>query len=186
MQVIKTETKNRLDAIIEDAEISLNNGAYLSALISALCIPDICGKIAYSDLEISNKEKYIKWCDEIAGFGESTYIKGYGLAYMDGEATYQLRCAFLHSGNTEFDKPNLKKQELEITELKFAFFKEVKNGIQISRSEPSEDRKSSKITLDPKGFSKLLIQEARRFMKMDKYQEAIKNIPTITFEYMDY
>ena len=101
--------------MIEEINKSLENGCYLVALMSALALPDICGKVEFPEMEKQTKQRYIKWYDEHIG----QYEHDPGdiedvMPYPDGKMIYDLRCALFHSGNPIV---NLKKQNLVGFEL---------------------------------------------------------------------
>ena len=52
--------------LIQDIRKALENELYFVALSSALTLPDICGKAAYST-ERSSRKRYILWYDEEIG-----------------------------------------------------------------------------------------------------------------------
>lgn len=87
---------------IEDIKKAMDAKAYLCALALALTLPDICGKVAYPEMNRSNKsrERYVKWYDEY--ITKHDYPDDYDdNAKFDGLKCWKLRCAFLHAGNTE-------------------------------------------------------------------------------------
>lgn len=83
--------------LIKDIEKALEAKAYLSALALALTIPDICGKMAYPNL--NGSEPYKKWFDEY--LSEMYTVSNKSSNLFDSTTCYKLRCAFLHAGNTE-------------------------------------------------------------------------------------
>ena len=72
----------------------------MAALITALTLPDICGK-ARDPQEQSTRKRYIEWYDEQMAlyvqhkWGEEMTE----LPVLDGELVYSLRCSLLHQGN---------------------------------------------------------------------------------------
>ena len=86
--------------MIEEINKSLETGCYLVALMSALALPDICGKVEFPEMEKQTKQRYIKWYDE--HIGQYEYDPGdieNVMPYLDGKMIYDLRCALFHSGN---------------------------------------------------------------------------------------
>ena len=77
-----------IDRLINEINIALNNGLYLSALISALTLPDVCGKAEFPNAKIG--ERYTKWYDEHVKDGD-----------LPSETVYRLRCDLLHEGSVE-------------------------------------------------------------------------------------
>ena len=77
-----------IDRLINEINIALNNGLYLTALISALTLPDVCGKAEYPQLKTS--ARYTRWYD--------AFVKDGNLSADD---VYALRCGLVHEGNIE-------------------------------------------------------------------------------------
>ena len=50
-----------INRIIKEIKVALDNECYMVALMSALTLPDICGKSAYPQLFVG--KRYVKWCD---------------------------------------------------------------------------------------------------------------------------
>ncbi len=104
-----------LEGIIKDITIAKNSGAYISALSLALTLPNILSNIEYG--ERTNKVQYIEWfnkwvykyykCNEICeeSDGELDRI-GRETTKFDGGNCYKLRCALLHSGNSDLIDKN--------------------------------------------------------------------------------
>lgn len=74
--------------LIEAIRTSINTDNPLSALILAVNIPDICGKI-----ENLGKTHYSDWYEDNI---EKTYLK-----HISGIDAYAIRCALLHSFSTD-------------------------------------------------------------------------------------
>ena len=85
--------------IVDDVRNALNNNLYFAALISALTLPDICGKAEYPNEK--SKERYIKWYDKEIGQYEKNPFQNSDeeMPYLSGNVIYSLRCALLHAGN---------------------------------------------------------------------------------------
>ena len=100
--------ENPLEKYLTDIEKALNSSAHLSACALALTLPDICRKIQYP--EISKRAGYAKWFDDWI-FDTYYYkpepsnnkVEDINNVVFNGEVCYLLRCAFLHSGNTEIE-----------------------------------------------------------------------------------
>ena len=86
---------------------SLNNNCYMAALITAIILPDICGKAKYPDLK--NKERYVNWYDEYIGNYEINPVQSIDMPYLSGELVWKLRCSLLHEGN-----PNVNRNDTGI------------------------------------------------------------------------
>jgi len=90
---------------IEQIRSSIGSKCYLPGLALALTIPDVCGSIEFSDLGSQSKKRYTKWFDKwvLASFADAEGFNSDGSpkhAYFDGSMCYQLRCKFLHEGNS--------------------------------------------------------------------------------------
>jgi hypothetical protein len=103
--------------ILDDIEKSLKAEVYRPALALALTLPDICGKIEFSELTQngSTKQHYVKWYDE--NLTKYDYPEEFEERLkFDGEKCYRLRCAYLHSGN--IDGVSIDEFDLQVTKPK--------------------------------------------------------------------
>lgn len=96
--------ENAISLLINEIKKSLESGNYLSALIVALTIPDICGKILYPNDR--NGQRYKKWFDKYIGDYKNSPIykdlpECIGWTKMNGDTFYELRCAILHEGSDD-------------------------------------------------------------------------------------
>ena len=91
-----------IDVLVEQINMSLKNNCYMTALTTALILPDICGKAKYPDLK--NKERYVKWYDEYIGKYEKNSIQNDDMPYLSGKIVWKLRCSLLHEGNPTVNK----------------------------------------------------------------------------------
>lgn len=87
-------------SLVREIKQCLSVGLYQSAIRVCLTLPDICGHVAFPDIERVGK-RYILWCDKYV-------VVAYSLVpndcpYTLGELLYQLRCSLLHAGNTDID-----------------------------------------------------------------------------------
>lgn len=85
-----------LEEIINEIDKLLKNGYPYSALGVALTIPDICGNIAYPKAACG--ERYIRWFNEYVS-PINCLQSGEDYRLFDGDICFQLRGAYLHSGN---------------------------------------------------------------------------------------
>lgn len=110
-----------LEQRINEVRLCVEHQMWQAALALALTIPDICGQIKFSDLKKKDRngkeisasigDKYSKWFHEYVEhhFADAQGWNSDGFAvnpYFTGEMCYQLRCAFLHSGDDTTQKPN--------------------------------------------------------------------------------
>lgn len=191
-QLIKNEHLKNFKEILDNLELSLENGATLSAFISALILPDIGGQICFPELyaQIGGIGKaYAKWYDsEVFKY---TYpksdITNYPVNLMTGSVIYQMRCKTLHEGNynhpviTEtalknYDKLFELRNILRPVQKKYDSYKlniEINDSYSsVSTSTNSSDNEKIlyfNIKLDKKDFSKTMFLNAREF-----YSEQIK------------
>ena len=108
-----------IEKITVDIDQSLKSNCYLAALALALTLPDICGKAEYPH-EKSSKTRYIDWYQKNIGYYEkdisiSETPELADLPYMSGELLYQLRCSFLHSGDTDIDVDQIHEPQNKLT-----------------------------------------------------------------------
>lgn len=123
---------NAIQLLIEEVTDCLNKGNSLAALIAALTIPDICGKVLYPKSE--NGERYKKWFNEYIGNYEQSPFdkkkpKEDQLPYMNGTVIYKLRCSLLHEGTDDIGS------EINIDDFNLIFYKR-----SISESKSIEQR----------------------------------------------
>ena len=100
-------------------EQSLKSNCHLAALALALTLPDICGKAEYPH-EKSSKKRYVDWYQENIWYYEKNISTSESseladLPYMSGELLYQLRCSFLHSGDTDIDVDQIYEPQNKLT-----------------------------------------------------------------------
>ena len=93
--------------IISDIKAALDNDLYYAALISALTLPDICGKVAFPNEKV--RKRYIDWYDQEIGYYERNPNSKLHdkMPYLSGEVVYSLRCSLLHSGIPNVDNDQL-------------------------------------------------------------------------------
>ncbi len=102
-----------IDKIINDIDISIENGAYFAALALALTLPDICGKAEYPNS--GSKHRYTSWYDKyVTDTGKSSNAYGEDMPYFSSEVAYQLRCNFLHQGTPNLDKSKVDEERCQI------------------------------------------------------------------------
>lgn len=131
---------NRINAI----DKALNDENPHAALALALTLPDICGQMEYPGQRVG--DRYIAWFDK---FVAPQYIIE-NKKQFDGKICYQLRCSYLHSGNTDVHK--------YVDNFKLACIKG--NSVQFFNSF-SEDGKT--IELDVKGLCYFICNAAKNY-----------------------
>lgn len=95
---------NSIRLLINETKKCLESDCDLSALIVALTIPDVCGKVLFPNDK--SRDRYKKWFDRYIGdYEQSPFDKELPLEeqtpYMNGEVFYKLRCAILHEGSDD-------------------------------------------------------------------------------------
>jgi len=87
--------------LINSIESSINNENWHAALLVALIIPDIAGKIEYP--VSSSSKRYAMWFDKYVGDQYKAKIgpKKSEHIFLTGNDCYALRCAYLHEGITD-------------------------------------------------------------------------------------
>ena len=96
-----------VDILVEQINMSLKNNCYMTAIVTAITLPDICGKAKYPKLK--SKQRYVKWYNEYIGEYEKNPFQSDDMPYLNGEIVWKLRCSLLHEGNA-----NLKKEDTGI------------------------------------------------------------------------
>lgn len=80
-----------INHLVKEVRDSLKSGNYIAGLITALTLPDICGKAEYPGTK--SKERYTEW------------LRKYAKTQFDNPISagqiYQLRCRFLHESVME-------------------------------------------------------------------------------------
>jgi hypothetical protein len=95
-----------MQQLIDSIESSINAENWYAALILALTLPDIAGKIDNPDSG-SNK-RYADWFDKYVGDKYKSKIGASQVdhTFLSGNDCYALRCSFLHEGKSEItDQP---------------------------------------------------------------------------------
>lgn len=102
--------------IINEIRTDIKNDCYLSALMMALSIPDICSKAVSSD-KTTSRSRYIKWFDD-------NLVDNYRCKEdlldpeLTGEVLYELRCSIFHSGFFDLQNKSKIKGQDEINEFR--------------------------------------------------------------------
>ena len=138
--------------IVKDIESCLENDCPFGALALALTLPDICGKAEYPKEKLTNR-RYIDWYNKFIGNFERDRSKSLGdspteLPFLSGELVYQLRCSFLHAGDTDIDQKNIHDEQNQHLD----FFLELRNhtdllaastsaGVEIGKNGDVEQRR---------------------------------------------
>lgn len=113
-----------MQQLIAEIRKALESGYFRCALGMALTLPDICGQVEYPK-EKSVGARYKQWCDNYLynqGFFTNTSdeeeLKTGKQKYIDSNLCYKLRCAVLHSGNTDLGDDTLPIFQLHLGDKK--------------------------------------------------------------------
>lgn len=101
-----------IDRLIDEIYVSMNNNCFLTALTTALSIPDICGKAEYPNLKPA--ERYVKWFDTFIGDYEKSPSSTDEQPYMNGELICSLRNNALHEATYNIDQKKNDIQEFNL------------------------------------------------------------------------
>ena len=101
---------------IKEIRKAIDNELYYCALSLALTLPDICGKNEYPNE--SNRRRYVNWFNNyakslftcVATVLPDNETQEY--VWFSAEECYALRCAYLHAGNYELNRVDLKNVHL--------------------------------------------------------------------------
>lgn len=89
-----------VERLVKEINTGLQNKCYISALTTALTLPDICGKAKYPNEKTT--KRYKQWLDDYVCNKQQ-----FGLQ-SDSDTIYSLRCSLLHEGNPSIDKSKCK------------------------------------------------------------------------------
>lgn len=96
-----------VERLVKEIRIGLDNGCYISALTTALTLPDICGKAEYPS-EKSVGKRYTQWLSDYVCTNKPFSIQA------DSDTIYSLRCSLLHEGNPSIDKEKCKIEQFAL------------------------------------------------------------------------
>jgi hypothetical protein len=88
---------------------ALDDKNWYAALALSLSLPDICGKLQHEHL--SSTKRYIQWFNDYLREKYTSRIGAEKIehVFLNGEDTYALRCAYLHSGEVGIEQQWVKK-----------------------------------------------------------------------------
>ncbi len=102
-----------VNILIEEINRCLDNNCHMAALITALTLPDICGKAEYPNKKPS--DRYISWYDENIGrYQIPEEHKKKNMPYLSGQVVYSLRNSLLHQGTPNIDNHKYDIQYFEL------------------------------------------------------------------------
>ncbi len=150
--------------LIEEIEASLNTQNLRCAIGMALTLPDICGQVEYPD-ETQVGKRYTDWCNQYLlnqGFITSSISTDESTQHiLSGDICYKLRCAFLHSGNTDLNQR--KNDHYPFFELRIS--SAIDNGIFVEPYTVKEKGKIIHFALDVRHLCRVLCNAAKEYYK---------------------
>lgn len=159
------ERSDSLLGVIEEIRFCLKHNKLRIALGMALTLPDICGKVEFkNNNKMKDNEKYIEWC--------KMYLKNEGYAttdtdrVIDPKICYKLRCAYLHSGNTELNQRE--KDNFPFFKLRISSTEET--GIYVERNYYS-DNNIKGIAIDVRHLCNVLCNSAELYYEGKSEEE---------------
>ncbi|MCH5151552.1 MAG: hypothetical protein J1F65_02700 [Clostridiales bacterium] len=97
-----------VERIVNEVATGLRNRCYISALTTALTLPDICGKAKYTREGVG--ARYTQWLNDYVCTNQPFALNA------DADIMYDLRCRLLHEGNPSIAKNKVKQFSLIIRE----------------------------------------------------------------------
>ena len=154
-----------MENTIKSIRKSLEDKNYLAALALTLTIPDVCGHVEFPN--DGNGDRYRKWYDRFfdnAFNGSLPTSNPNNLPIpprFNSADCYELRCAVLHSGNTD----------MKVTKINFDRFKlfrniNVQGGVKWEAGKPQTEQKY--IYLDITRFCTLMCDVAEKYYNSRK------------------
>ena len=95
-----------IERLVKEICIGLKNRCYISALTTALILPDVCGKAKYPNEKTT--KRYKQWLQHYVCTQETFGIQ------VDADTIYDLRCRLLHEGNPSIDKKKVKIEKFAL------------------------------------------------------------------------
>ena len=155
--------------ISDEVNKALEHECFIPALMSALTLPDICGKAEYQGRK-PGKQRYIDWFNTYIPHGLSPFgemDKGKSLPELNGEIVYLLRCSLLHEGSVNFDKTKIKCIDNRFDYFEFYTEPYNKNGIYLTILRRSPNSKAMIVGI--RGLCMILTKTASAYY--DQYKE---------------
>lgn len=150
--------------LIEEIEESLKAQNLRCAIGMALTLPDICGQVEYPD-ETQVGKRYADWCNSYLlnqGFVTSSKSTDESTQHiLSGDICYKLRCAFLHSGNTDLNQH--KNDHYPFFELRISSATD--NGIFVEPHTVNEKGEIIRFSLDARHLCCVLCNAAKEYYK---------------------
>lgn len=97
-----------IEKTVKEIRAALDNRLYFIALMSALTLPDICGKAEYPDEKYTGN-RYKKWLNKYVNSREVGKYEYSAIRGLEADIIYKLRCNLLHQGT-----PNVEENITEV------------------------------------------------------------------------
>lgn len=174
------EEKNAIELLCVEIKNALQNKMYFSALMMALIIPDVLGKLEYE----GNKEHYATWYDEYVkdSMGLTNNIRR--LLFNDdnnkpnifnGTQCYKLRCSLFHSAGTDIGKrTKIKEFVIQISDELFVrgnyanIDYDYKNLKVDEKGRISEDSKTYQLYISANEIATGIVNATEQYIKNNK------------------
>lgn len=95
--------------LIKSTRKCIEDKNWYGALVIAITLPDICGKLQYPDK--SSGKRYIEWFERYLGNVYSSEMGPFREkhVFLTGEDCYALRCSYLHEGSDIISQQHCRK-----------------------------------------------------------------------------
>lgn len=105
-----------VDKLILDINNALDAECYFAALMTALTLPDICGKAEYPN--DGNGKRYKEWCKKyVTPHVKPSSPHGEDMPYLSDEVLYSLRNSLLHQGTPDIDIGKIKDVRCKVNKF---------------------------------------------------------------------
>jgi hypothetical protein len=98
-----------MQSFVNATTMALDSSNWYAALVLALTIPDICGRL--ENPSMGSQARFVNWYDRFLLTHYQSNIGSSGTlhTFLDGSDCYALRCAFLHQGEFDISDQRAKK-----------------------------------------------------------------------------
>lgn len=98
-----SDLEQDMEKFTESIRRSIAAENWNAALFMALTLPDLCGAIAYPDIEHSGP-RYKHWFNENLSDLNKTIIGGEEVVFLTASDCWALRCSLLHAGTADISE----------------------------------------------------------------------------------
>lgn len=154
-----------MEDTIKSIRKSLEDKNYLAALVLALTIPDVCGNVEYPNRKNGDRYRdwYKKFFDDVFNM-PPPQSNPYNLPLpprFNADDCYELRCAVLHSGNT-----NMKTTKVNFD--RFVLYREINIDGRVEWETGKPQTAKYYIYLDITRFCTLMCKVAEKYYDSHK------------------